>query len=167
MPSSVHRSASQVPGEETLNGPNQSVTRGRNGREERFGRGLHVAVRQNFAVAVHDADVQAPGRQVDPAVKWVLRGVEAPEVSASLIRGVSQCQHTTGVCGGGGLNHYHSTAADAFQRPLRSRFQARLSASLRHLRSSPWLHRCRADVPVHQRPQLSKARGCAGCTCSG
>jgi hypothetical protein len=30
------------------------------------------------------------------------------------------------VCGGGGRDHYHWPGADALQRPLRSRFQARL-----------------------------------------
>ena len=41
-------------------------------------------------------------------------------------------QHTTVVCGGGGLNKYQPAAADAFQRPLlrRFRFQARLSRSV-------------------------------------
>ena len=34
------------------------------------------------------------------------------------------------VCWGGGLNKYQPAAADALQRPLRSRFQARLSRSV-------------------------------------
>jgi hypothetical protein len=40
-------------------------------------------------------------------------------------------QHTIVVCRGGDLNQYQTPAADALQRPLRSRFQARLSASVR------------------------------------
>jgi hypothetical protein len=73
-----------VPGAETRNGHHQSVTRGRHGLEDRFGRGLHGAVQQNVAGAVHDTDVQAPGMHVDTAVTWVLRGVEAPEVSSCI-----------------------------------------------------------------------------------
>jgi hypothetical protein len=42
---------------------------------------------------------------------------------------LTQRQQTTAVCRGGGLNKYQPAAADAFQRPLRSRFQARLSRS--------------------------------------
>jgi hypothetical protein len=44
----------------------------------------------------------------------------------------SQGQHTTGVCGGGGLNHYQCLAADCLQRPLvpRSRFRQQLKAGV-------------------------------------
>jgi len=38
--------------------------------------------------------------------------------TSSLESDVSHSQHTTGVCWGGGLNKYHSAAADALQRPL-------------------------------------------------
>jgi hypothetical protein len=43
------------------------------------------------------------------------------------------------VCRGGGLNQYHGTAADAFQRALCSRFQPRLMPSVQHPRID---HRC-------------------------
>jgi hypothetical protein len=44
----------------------------------------------------------------------------------------TQRQHTTVVCGGGGLHKYQSVAADALQRSLvpRFRFRARLSAGV-------------------------------------
>jgi hypothetical protein len=44
---------------------------------------------------------------------------------------VTQTPPTTVVGGGGGLNKYQGPAADALQRPLRSRFQARLTAGVR------------------------------------
>jgi len=45
--------------------------------------------------------------------------------------GFADSQHTTAVCWGGGLNKYQAHAGDAFQRPLRSRFQARLTRGVR------------------------------------
>src|SRR5215510_764828 len=42
-------------------------------------------------------------------------------------------QHTTGVCGGGGLNKYQRTGADRLQLRLRLRFRRRLTASVRAL----------------------------------
>jgi hypothetical protein len=42
-------------------------------------------------------------------------------------------QHTTVVCRGGDLNKYQGFAADALQRPLRSRFQARLKPGVSRL----------------------------------
>jgi hypothetical protein len=87
-----------VPGEETLNRDNEALTRGRNGLEERFRRGLHIAVQQNFPLLTQEADVHGAGMQVDPAIHWVWVGVEAPKVSSSLVSGFSQRQHTTGVC---------------------------------------------------------------------
>jgi hypothetical protein len=36
--------------------------------------------------------------QVDAAVKLVLFGIEAHEVSSSEVSGLSQCQQTTAVC---------------------------------------------------------------------
>jgi hypothetical protein len=52
-----------------------------------------------------------------------------------------------GVCRGGGLNKYQRAAADALQRPLvpRSRFRARLSASVR-----PEFHRSGKEVRQQQ-----------------
>jgi hypothetical protein len=44
-------------------------------------------------------------------------------------------QHPTAVCRGGDLHKYQGTGTDALQRPLRSRFRARLTASVRRLES--------------------------------
>jgi hypothetical protein len=41
-----------------------------------------VAVPQEVPLLVHETDIHAPGMQVDAAVKWVLLGVEAHEVSS-------------------------------------------------------------------------------------
>jgi hypothetical protein len=37
----------------------------------------------DLTVLVEDTDVHGPGMQGDATVKWVLLGVEAPEVSSS------------------------------------------------------------------------------------
>jgi hypothetical protein len=87
-----------VPGEETFDSHNEALTLGRNGLEERFWRGLHMAVQQNFALVAQDADGHGAGMQVDPTIHWGLLGVESHEVSSSLVSGFSQRQHTTGVC---------------------------------------------------------------------
>src|SRR5215510_2927445 len=47
--------------------------------------------------------------------------------SPPLLRYFPYYQHTTVVCGGGGLNKYHRRAGDGVQRPLRSRFPPRLT----------------------------------------
>ena len=86
------------PGEETCDRHHEAVTRGCNGLEKRVRSRLHVAVHQDFPGMVHDTDVHAPGMEVDPAVKWVWLGGEAPEASSAFVSGFSQGQHTTGVC---------------------------------------------------------------------
>jgi hypothetical protein len=47
--------------------------------------------------------------------------VSPPEAVAYLLELTlfSHCQHTTGVCCGGGLNHYQEHEADCLQRPVR------------------------------------------------
>jgi hypothetical protein len=82
-PSSAHRSASQVPGEEAFNRYHQPVAIGGNGLEKGVWSGFHVAVQQDISLLVHDTDIHAAGMQIDTAVKWVLRGIEAHEVSSS------------------------------------------------------------------------------------
>ena len=47
------------------------------------GAGLHIAVQQDLAILVQDADVHAAGMQIDATVKLVLLGVESHEVSSS------------------------------------------------------------------------------------
>jgi hypothetical protein len=88
-----------VPGEEAVNGPNQTVPIGRHRFEQGFRSGLHMAVEPDFAVVAHKTDVHTAGVQVDATGKWVLLGVEAPEVSFLLSRWLfSLGQPTTGVC---------------------------------------------------------------------
>ena len=87
---------------------------GSNSLEEWFRSGFHITVQQGLTIVAQDADVHGTGMQVDTAVKLVWVGVESPEVSSFLgLSGFSHGQHTTGVCGGGGLNHYQALASDA------------------------------------------------------
>jgi hypothetical protein len=87
-----------VPGEDTLDSHHETLTIGRNGFEERFRRGLHIAVQQHFPLLAQDTDVHGAGVQVDPTIHGVLVGVESHEVSSSFVNGFSQRQHTTEVC---------------------------------------------------------------------
>jgi hypothetical protein len=48
-----------------------------NGSEKGFRVRLHIAMYQDLAALVEDADVHHAGMQVDPAVKWVLRVVKS------------------------------------------------------------------------------------------
>src|SRR2546430_14965204 len=89
-------SSQPVPGAETCYCHHEAVTRRCHGVEQWFRRRVHVAVHQDFPGMVDDTDVHAPGMQVDAAVIWVWVGVASPEVSSSAVRGLSQCQHTTG-----------------------------------------------------------------------
>jgi hypothetical protein len=82
MPSSAQRSASQVPGEDTLDGHHQAIPIGCHGLEEGFRRRLHMAVSQDFSLLTQDADIHGAGMQVDAAVKLVLIGVKSHEVSS-------------------------------------------------------------------------------------
>src|SRR5262245_19554573 len=50
--------------------------------------------------------------------------------SPPLLKYFPYYQHTTVVCGGGGLNKYQGPAGDGVQRPLRSRFPPRLMPSV-------------------------------------
>jgi hypothetical protein len=76
-----------IPSEETLDGDDQPRTRGGHGLENVFRRRFHSAVQQDFPSLTQDADVHAPGMQVNTAVKLVLVGGEAREVSSSLVSG--------------------------------------------------------------------------------
>ena len=64
---------------------------------------------------VQDAAVHGARVQVDATVKLVLLGVKSPEVSSSSCE-CFPLQHTTVVCGGGGLNKYQGHGADAQER---------------------------------------------------
>ena len=72
-----------IPGEDTCNGDDQTVTLGGHGREKGVGRRFHMAVQQDGPFLVQDAHVPGAGVQIETTVKWVLRGGEAPEVSSS------------------------------------------------------------------------------------
>jgi hypothetical protein len=86
------------PGEEAFDGHHEAVTRGCHSLEKRVRSRCHVAVHEDFPVTVHETDGQAPGLEVDPAVKLVWVGVATHEVSSACVSGFSHCQQTTGVC---------------------------------------------------------------------
>jgi hypothetical protein len=68
---------------DALNGNDNIVTRGRNGLEQGIWTSFHVPMHHNLAVLGENADIHGTGMQIDAAVKWVLFGVEAHEVSSS------------------------------------------------------------------------------------
>jgi hypothetical protein len=74
-----------VPGEHALDGDDNPQSIRGNDVQEGLRTGLHIAVHQDLAVLVEDADVHRPGVQVDAAVKWVLSGVQSHEVSSFLV----------------------------------------------------------------------------------
>jgi hypothetical protein len=76
-----------VPGEHTLDRHDNPLTIRGNGVQKGLRSGFHIAMHQDLAALVEDADVHGPGMQVDAAVKWVLGGVESHEVSSSLESG--------------------------------------------------------------------------------
>lgn len=99
-----------------------------------FPKGLRVCLpgpgQHEVALLVEHADRQSLRVQVEAAGQWVLGGVKSPEVSSFGVNLVSHDEQTTVVCEGGGLNKYQTAAGDGLQRPLRSRFQPRLSRSV-------------------------------------
>jgi hypothetical protein len=76
-----------IPGEDTFNGDDETVTIGGNGPEKGFRSRFHIAVQPDFPIVAQDADVHGAGVQVDTTVKWVLLSVESHEVSSSLVKG--------------------------------------------------------------------------------
>jgi hypothetical protein len=81
--SRAQRSASQVPGEDTLDADDEILPVRRDGLEKRLWTGWHVAVQHDLPVLVEDADIHGAGMQVDATVKWVWLRVKAHEVSSS------------------------------------------------------------------------------------
>jgi hypothetical protein len=66
-----------VPGEQAFDGHNDiGPVRGKGSEKDRRVR-LHMAMDQDLAALVEDADVHHAGMQVDTAVKWVLRVVKS------------------------------------------------------------------------------------------
>ena len=90
--------------------------------------GLQVAVEQDLTVLVQDAEIHGADMEIDATVRLVLFGVESHGVSSFLVT-----FPTSSIPPGyaeEGASISINRAADALQRPLRSRFQARLSASV-------------------------------------
>jgi hypothetical protein len=74
-----------VPGEQARDGDDNPLSIRGHDVQEGLRAGLHLAVHQDRAVLVEDADVHRPGVPVDAAVKWVRSGVQSPEVSSCLV----------------------------------------------------------------------------------
>jgi hypothetical protein len=88
-----------VPGEPTLDRHDNPLSIRGKGFQKGLRSGWHIAMHQNLAALVEDADIHGPGMQVDAAVKWMLVGVKSHEVSSfSGSERFSQCQHTAVVC---------------------------------------------------------------------
>lgn len=102
-----------VPGEDTFNRDHHLFTIGGNGLEQRLRAGGQMAMHHDVTVLVQDANVHAPGVQVDATIELVLLGVESHEVSSSSIGCLPNASSPTVVCRGRGLNKYQATAADA------------------------------------------------------
>jgi hypothetical protein len=67
-----------VPGEQTLDRYDHPLSIGGTGMQQGFRSGLHLAMHQDLAALVEDADIHGPGMQVNAAVKWVRGGVKSP-----------------------------------------------------------------------------------------
>jgi hypothetical protein len=78
MPSFVHRSASQVPGEHAFDRDDETLSIGRNDVQKGLRGRLHITVHEHRSALVEDADVHGTGMQVDAAVTLVLGGVKSP-----------------------------------------------------------------------------------------
>jgi len=122
-----------IPGEHALDSDNHLLPLGGHGLEKRLWARGQVAMQQALAVVGKTTDVHGAGMQVDATVQWGLFRGESQEVSSSCVRErFPRASIPPGDAEGGGLNKYQPAAADACQRPLRSRLQARLRRSVRH-----------------------------------
>src|SRR5206468_3575289 len=75
-----------VPRKYALHGDDHILPIGGNDLQKRLWARLHIAMHQDLAVVVENTDVHGAGMQVDAAVKLMLLGVEAHEVSSSCER---------------------------------------------------------------------------------
>src|SRR5215510_8125841 len=66
-----------VPGEHTLDRHDKPLSIRVNGVQKGLRSGFHIAMYQDLAVLVEDAEVHRTGMEVDTAVKWVRRGVKS------------------------------------------------------------------------------------------
>ena len=71
------------PGEQAFDRDDDVSPIGCNVPEKRLRAGFHVAMQQDLAILVEDADIHGPGVHVDAAVKLMLLGGESHEVSSS------------------------------------------------------------------------------------
>jgi hypothetical protein len=72
-----------LPGAETLDGYNQTLSIGGDGLEKGFRRCFHLAVHKNVSIVAQEADIHGASMQVDATVKLVLVGGGAHEVCSS------------------------------------------------------------------------------------
>jgi hypothetical protein len=72
-----------VPRKETLYGDDDILPIGSNRLQKRLWAGFPIAVQQDVAGLIQDADIHGAGMQIDATVKLVLLGVASPEVSSS------------------------------------------------------------------------------------
>jgi hypothetical protein len=73
-----------IPSEHPLGRHDNPLSIRSNGLQKGLWSGFHMAMHQDLAALVEDADIQGPGMPVDPTIKWVLLGVESHEVSSFL-----------------------------------------------------------------------------------
>jgi hypothetical protein len=73
-----------VPREDTFNSHDDILTMGHHDLEQGIWLGLDIAMHHNVTILVQDANVHAPGVQVDATIKLVRLGVESHKVSSSL-----------------------------------------------------------------------------------
>ena len=72
-----------VPGKETFDRHDDILAIGRHHLQQGVWAGLQVVMHHDVAALVQDANVQAPGVQVDATIQLVRLGVDSPEVSSS------------------------------------------------------------------------------------
>ena len=78
MPSFVHRSASQVPGEHACDRDDETLAIGRNDVQKGLRGRLRMTVHEHLSTLVEDADVHGTGMQVEAAVTLVRGVVKSP-----------------------------------------------------------------------------------------
>jgi hypothetical protein len=72
-----------VPGEHTRDRHDNPLSIRGHGVQKGFRSSFPIAMHQNLAALVEEADVHGAGMHIDAAVKWVLGGVASPEVASA------------------------------------------------------------------------------------
>jgi hypothetical protein len=75
------------PRQDTFDGDDHLVPRGRDGLEQGVGTGVHMPAQHNLAILTQETDVHGAGMQVDAAVTWVWRRRAPHEVSSCCASG--------------------------------------------------------------------------------